>query len=355
MGKVRKIRVAIVAPPFGETGGPEVVAKNLAEALSDNDCIDVTLFCPKDWHLTANIKRVDTLNESLWNMSDFKNQTEKVRRNLRISSQIKVLLQQDYFDLIHLHSQDYAYCVGKNSSKPCVLSWHNRITKQEFEQTKEAGIYSVSLSKFQKKFFRTSKTIWNGVSLKETVFSQNTKDYLIAVGRLTEQKGIDIAIQVARKAKRKLLIFGRIGNSEERQTYFKEKIKPFLNKDVIYKGEVSHKELLAYLRNSEALLFTIRRPEVCPMVVLEALASGTPIIGTKVGPLPELLKNKKIAFLSDKEDELVKVAKNTSCFDRLECRKYAEANFSSFRMANEYLKLYKKIINAEKRRIDHKC
>jgi glycosyltransferase involved in cell wall biosynthesis len=173
--------------------------------------------------------------------------------------------------------------------------------------------------------------------------------YLIAIGRLNEQKGIDKAIQVAKQSGKKLLIFGRIGVSDKRKSYFKKNIAPFIDgRDIILMKEVPNKKIFQYIRNAEALLFLIRTPEVCPMAVAESLACGTPVIGSTIGPLPEMLKSKKIAFLSDNMKELVAAAKNTNQFDRKACRKYAEKHFDSSVMADKYIKLYKKIIREYK-------
>ena len=343
----RKLAIAMVAPIFGDTGGPEIVTQNLTDALIKKG-VDVTLFAPGDWKTKA--KHITTLPESLWNMEDFSLQTEKVRRNILISSQLKVLFSKKHFDIIHLHSQTYAYCVGDNSTTPCVLSCHNKINAPEFDQVKDAGIYTVSLSKSQKGNFKTDATIWNGMIIDKKKFSAKHEGYLIAIGRLTDQKGIDTAIQIALKADKKLLIFGRIGNSVKRQLYYKEKIQPFLNKNIIHMGEVSHEKLLGYIRDAEALLFPIRRSEVCPLVIQEALASGTPVIGTKISPLPELLKDPAVSFLSDDMDKLVEAVKNTFIFDRNKCYDYAEKFFNSSRMADQYIQLYEKILL--KKRID---
>ncbi|MFZ5982143.1 MAG: glycosyltransferase, partial [Patescibacteria group bacterium] len=113
----------------------------------------------------------------------------------------------------------------------------------------------------------------------------------------------------------------------------------------VFKGQISHQGALKWMRGAEALLFTIRRPEVCPMVVGEALACGTPVIGTCVQPLPEMLRNKKTSFLSDKKSDLIRAIQNIEQFDRRECRKYAQDNFNSVEMAKKYLSLYEKIVN----------
>lgn len=344
--KKGKIRVALIAPPFGEIGGPEVVVKNLAEALSKKSIIDLTLFSPADWNIQG-IKRINTLKKSLWNMKDFQKQTSRERRNLIVYSQLKVILFEKNFDIIHSNSQAYAYLIAKLTRKPVVLSLHNRINKREFKQIKTAGIHTISLSTSQRGLLETTATIWNGVPVEKIKYSTKNKknSYLIAIGRIAEQKGIDTAIKIAIKAKKKLLIFGRVGISETRKKYFNQKIKPYLNKtNIVFKKEVPHKEIYKYLRNAEALLFPIVRPEVCPMAVIEALACGTPIIGTKINPLPELLSNKKVAFLSDDLNKLVKAVKNIHQFNRSECRKYAEKNFNSSIMAKKYVTIYKKIL-----------
>ncbi|HPN96198.1 MAG TPA: glycosyltransferase [Candidatus Moranbacteria bacterium] len=343
MLKNRKLRIAMVAPPFGDNGGPEIVTQNLTDALLRLGA-DVTLFAPADWKTKA--QHVPTLEQSLWNMKNFALQDKVSRRNLIISSQTKVLSYQDKFDIIHLHSQKYAYTIAASAKIPCVLSFHNKINEDLFCQLKKTSIFTVSLSNSQKGLLKTSAMIYSGIPLNNIVPSFDSGKYLIAIGRLAEQKGIDTAIQIARKAAKKLLIFGRIGNSQERQHYFNKKINPFIDgKNVIYKGEVSNKEIYKYLRDAEALLFTIKRPEVFGLVAIEALASGTPVIGTKIAPLPEFLIDPKTSFLSNNLTELISAAKKPEIlFDRKKCRQYAENNFDSLVMAKKYLKLYKKIL-----------
>lgn len=339
----------MIAPPFGPTGGPEVVVKHLTDALLKLGAA-VTLFAPADWKTRA--KHIPTLPQSLWLMKNFKNQKDSERQDLITTSQFKALERQKDFDIIHFHQQRHAYKTGPLAKIPCVLTFHSKITSEIFKKTKKAKIFMVALSRTHQKKFKVSAVIRNGIPVKKMKFSLNQGGYLITIGRVAESKGIDTAIEISRKTGKKLLIIGRIGVSKERQLYFNEKIRPFLGDKIIFKDEVPQKEMFKYLRGAEALLFPIRpngkNLAVCPLVVMESLASGTPVIGTVIESLPELSKKPRIACLSNNKEALINAVKNIERFSRNECRKYAEKNFDSSVMARKYLELYKKILALNK-------
>ncbi len=342
----RKLRVAIISPPFGQTGGPELSTIQLADALVDKG-IDVTLFAPADFKTKANL--IPTLEKSFWKMKDLDKMSLLEKRNLIISSQVKILALQENFDIIHISSQRYGYAVAKNLQKPSLITMHNRMKKRDYALLKKTDTATVALTKKYKNHIRATAYIYPGISVKDIRPSFLKGEGLITVGRITDQKGIHLAIEIAKEAKKKLTIVGRIGYSEERQKYFKKNIQPYLKKDSIELiEEISNKNLLKLIAKSEALLFPIIRPETFGRVSIEALACGTPVIGTKTDPLPEILHNKKVSLLSDDITELVEAAKNTDRFNRNECRKYAEKYFDSSRMADEYIKLYNKILARKK-------
>ena len=282
-------------------------------------------------------------------MKDFQQQTTFERNNLRLESQLKVVSHQKDFDLIHLHSQAYAYAVAKLLITPCALTIHNKIDPREFKQLQSANIQTVMLFADHKNKLKTAAVITNGIAIKEIPFSSEKEDYLITIGRLTEPKGIDVAIKIAKKAKKKLLIFGRIGNSPKRQAYFNEKIKPHLNSQIVYMGEASQQDIFKYLKNAEALLFPIKPRKndylsVVPLVAMESLACGTPIIGVPINLLPKQLCASDVSCLSNDINVLTNAAKTTEKFDRLKCRQLAEKYFDSSVMAEKYLKLYEKML-----------
>lgn len=338
---MKKIKIAMVAPPFGPEGGPEVVCRHLTDALVDMG-IDVTLFAPGDWETKA--KHIQTLPISLWKMKNFKKQSEFFRKNLIYFSQLKIIKNQEKFDIIHLHSQRNAYVVAKFLEKPCLLTLHNIIGRMDLDQIRETKLKLVAISEGRKKMIGNSQVIENGINVKELEYSFGRGKYLLVVGRLIEQKGIDVAIKIAKKAAKKLIIIGRIGNSPKRQAYYQKKIKPFLDKNIIHKNQMPQKRVYEYMKNAEALISPIRgRLTVVPLVVMESLACGTPVISTPVKPAPAFLKNKKIGIFSANTRELIGAAKEVNRFSRAECRKFAEKYFDSHIMAEKYAKLYKKI------------
>lgn len=343
----KKIKVAMVAPPFGDWGGPEVVVQNLVDELIKRDDVEVTLFAPGDWKIKA--KHVVTLKQSLWNMKDFKEQTKFTRQSLLLYSQLKVLDFQDEFDLIHLHLEKCIYPIGMMAHKPCVFTLHNLIEKDFYSQIKEAKVKIVFLTKTQKNNYEGTAVINNGVPVEKIKYSLEKGKYFIAIGRLVPRKGIDLAIKIAKQANVKLLIFGRINKAQI--DYYNKKIKPFIDGNkIIYMKEVSHEKIYDYIRGAKALLFSIAEQDICPMSVIESLSCGTPIIGTKIDPLPELLdKEKEISFLSNDVNKIVDAVKRVdTLFDRQKCRDYAENNFSSNRMVDAYVKVYEKILNMDK-------
>lgn len=338
----RKIRIAMIAPPFGQEGGPEVVCKHLTNALAKKG-MDITLFAPADWKTDA--KHISTLPKSLWQMPDFKKQTDVFRRNLIFTSQLEIIKYQNNFDVIHLHAHRSAYAVAKFLNKPCVLTLHNVIENTEFKQIEDAGIFTVAISSGRTGKNKATAVIENGIDVTKMGYSTDKGKFLLFVGRIREDKGADLAMRIAKKTGKKLVIIGRIGNTPERKMYFKKEIKPYLGKTVIFKDQMPQHELYEYMKNAEALLSLIRtRLTLFPLIVMEALAAGTPVLSSEIQLLPKRLRDSRVLCMSNKFEDWLKAAKEIDRFDRKECRKYAEKNFDSSVMAEKYIRLYKKIM-----------
>lgn len=189
-------------------------------------------------------------------------------------------------------------------------------------------------------------TIYNGVAIKDYLFNDQVSPDapLVFLGRIQKEKGTDIAIQVALKTRQKLIIAGNIPAEAHHQQYFNEQVKPFIDQEQIkYIGPVNDSQKNELLRNSRAMLMPVTWDEPFGIVMAEALACGTPVIGFKRGSIPEIVISGLNGFVCDTVDEMIAAVKNTGKINRENCRKVAEEKFSSSLLANQYEQLYKQI------------
>jgi len=191
------------------------------------------------------------------------------------------------------------------------------------------------------------QTIYNGVPIEKFHFRESVSDDapLVFLGRLEEEKGPDIAIAVARLAGRKLILAGNVVTKGESLQYFKTKIEPFIDGiNIKYVGETDDNMNNELLGKAAALLLPSVYVDPCPVVMLEALACGTPVIGLRTGGIPEVIKDGVNGFVCDTKEEMAQRVRKIKEISRKRCRQITEAKFSSEVIAEEYLALYKKLL-----------
>lgn len=184
-------------------------------------------------------------------------------------------------------------------------------------------------------------TVYNGVPLELFHFNEQVSDDapLVFLGRIEEIKGTHVAIEVAIKSNRKLLIAGNI--PAEHSLYFDEKVKPFLNDQIQYIGPVNDEQKNKLLQNASAFLMPILWNEPFGIVMAEAMACGTPVIGFTRGSVPEVVEDGVSGFTCNTIEEMINAVHNIPSISRLAVRKEAEKRFSSKVIAETYLQLYK--------------
>lgn len=184
-------------------------------------------------------------------------------------------------------------------------------------------------------------TVYNGVSLESFHFNSNigADAPLVFLGRIEEIKGTHIAIEVAIKTNKKLIIAGNI--SAEHQQYFEEKVKPYLNDNITYIGPVNDHQKNELLQNAAAFLMPILWNEPFGIVMAEAMACGTPVIGFARGSVPEVVKNEVTGYTCTNIEEMIIAVNNISKINRQKVRAEAESRFSAKVIADNYIQIYK--------------
>jgi glycosyltransferase involved in cell wall biosynthesis len=187
------------------------------------------------------------------------------------------------------------------------------------------------------------ETVYNTIDFSQYQLNENvdTNAPLMFLGRLDRVKGVHTAIKVAKATNNKLIIAGNISHTPDNFAYFKTEIEPQIdNEQIKYVGALNDIEKSNYLSTAKALLFPIEWDEPFGMVMIEAMACGTPVIAFRRGSVPEVVTN-ETGVIVDTFDEMINAVDNLSNFNRLACREAAYKRFDINRIAQDYLSLFK--------------
>ena len=185
--------------------------------------------------------------------------------------------------------------------------------------------------------------IHHGINAADFPFGEGRGGYCLFLGRMAPEKGAHRACEVARKAGVPLVMAAKMREPWERE-YFETEVAPLLTDDVRYLGEVPHEEKLTLLGGAMALLNPIRWHEPFGLVMVEALACGTPVISFPEGAAPEIIDSGKTGFLCADETEMVDAISRIPEIDRHACRAAVEGYFSTERMVDDHLELYATLV-----------
>jgi glycosyltransferase involved in cell wall biosynthesis len=187
------------------------------------------------------------------------------------------------------------------------------------------------------------KTIHHGIDIRQFDFQGQQDDTLLFFGRIHTDKGARQAIEIAKACNKKLILAGIIQD----QSYYNQYAAPHVDNDkVIYKGSVGPVERNRLLGKAYALLHPIQFDEPFGLSVIESMACGTPVIAFDRGSMPELIENGKNGFLVNNVGEAIEAVASIKEIDRAFCRRHVETNFTVDRMINEYIQVYKMILDS---------
>src|SRR5579875_2084795 len=192
-------------------------------------------------------------------------------------------------------------------------------------------------------------TVYHGLPLDLHSFTEQPGEYLAFLGRISPEKRVDRAIEIARRAGLKLKIAAKIDRAD-RAYYEKEIAHLFKDPLVEYVGEIGGRAKDEFLGNARALLFPIDWPEPFGLVMIEALACGTPVIAWRCGSVPEVIDDGVTGFIVDSLDEAVQAVSRVTSLSRRRCREVFEQRFSAARMTQDYVAIYERLVQEWKLR-----
>jgi glycosyltransferase involved in cell wall biosynthesis len=349
--KIAQVSPLIESVPPKTYGGTERIVSYLTEGLIKKGH-DVTLFASADsktkGRLIATTEKGLRLNNQL---SD-----TYIYHTLQLAD---VLNYSNEFDIIHFHTDFLHFPVSRISNYSHVTTLHGALDLNGLNKLYEeySDIPLVSISDSQRKPIGNAnwvRTVYHG--LPADLYSPNYKQgkYLAFIGRISPEKGLDKAIQIAIKSGIPLKISAKVDRFDV--DYYESVILPMLKHPLIeYVGEIDDKSKIDFLGNAIAMLFPIAWSEPFGLVLIEAMACATPVIAFDRGSVPEIISDGVNGYVVNTIDEAVEAVKRISRIKRKICRSYFEEKFTDDVMVANYLDVYqsvKKLSNTDPNKIE---
>lgn len=342
------MRIAQVSPLFESVppqhyGGTERVVSYLTEELVRQGH-DITLFASGDSVTNAALCSVGKVATRLDETC-----VDPWARHILLLEQ--VFQRASEFDVIHFHVDYLHFPLARRHRVPTITTLHGRLNIPDliplYRQFHDIPLVSISdAQRAPLPWVNWRGTVYHGLPEDLYTFRPNPGHYLAFLGRISPEKRLDRAIEIARRSGMHLKIAAKV--DEVDQAYFQSKIAPLLNDPLIeFIGEISEGEKDAFLGNAYAVMFPIDWPEPFGLVMIEAMACGTPVVAYRCGSVPEVMEDGVTGYVVDSLDEAVSAVERAGELDRRRCRQAFEERFSVPRMANDYLAVYERQLQGE--------
>ncbi|TFG35374.1 MAG: glycosyltransferase family 4 protein [Parcubacteria group bacterium] len=357
--KNKKLRIAQIAPlwmtiPPKKYGGIERIIAMLCDGLTDKGH-EVTLFASPG--SSSKCKKLVSVYEKP--LLDANIPWSNPIWNLRNLSSAFEMANNGEFDITHSHLDLWTLFFHNLTKTPVLHTMHNPLYRTNaeaskddrlrlfMEEAKRTNIVFISKSAKDQAMLEfpedRAQIIYNGIDLSHFKFNPKGGDHFIWIARMNKHKGVENAIEAAEKLGVKLLLAGRIDPTQVE--YFETYIKPHLNQNIQYVGELTEEQLSDFYGPAKATLYPIEWEEPFGLVVAESMACGTPVIAYRRGSMPELIEDNKTGFVFEGNmDKLIEAMKKIDQMDRALVRKSIEEKFSKEIMVNNYEKAYYKLL-----------
>jgi glycosyltransferase involved in cell wall biosynthesis len=341
------MRIAQVAPLYERVpplyyGGTERVVSYLTEALVELGH-EVTLFASGDSLTRA--KLISPCAKAL------RLDAGCIDRTAYHVLQLEQVFQQDHrFDIVHFHTDYFHYPFSRRRNLAHLTTLHGRLDLTDlvplYREFDDVPVVSISESqKAPLPSIGWVGTVYHGLPSDLYHPGQDRGDYLMFLGRISPEKRPDRAIEIAKRAGMRLKIAAKVDAVDRH--YMKEQIRPLLDDPLVeFLGETGDADKGELLRHAYALLFPIDWAEPFGLVMIEAMACGTPTVAFRRGSVPEIIDDGVSGYVVENIDEAVRALRAARNFDRSACRKKFEERFSAERMARDYVDVYERVIEA---------
>jgi glycosyltransferase involved in cell wall biosynthesis len=344
--KIAQVPPLYEAVPPRFYGGTERVVAHLTDALVELGH-EVTLFASADARTKARL--VPVRDEAI----RLDPATLKSDLASHLSQLSEVRRRASEFDVIHFHTDMLHFPFFEDMPDKTITTLHGRLDLKDL-----AGVYwrwsqfpLVSISDAQRRplpFANWAGTVHHGMTADLYSPSYEARGYLAFLGRISPEKRPDRAIAIAKRLGMKLKIAAKVDAADA--AYFQEKIEPLILAEplVEFVGEIGDAEKSAFLGGATALLFPIDWPEPFGLVMIEAMACGTPVVAYDCGSVPEVIEDGLTGFIVKNEDEAVDAVRRAADLNRRDVRRRFELRYSATAMAKRYLDLYAGVPSRER-------
>jgi glycosyltransferase involved in cell wall biosynthesis len=341
------MRIAQVAPlteavPPKLYGGTERVISWLTEELVRQGH-DVTLFASGDSVTEARL-------EAMWPRALRLDGAVRDPNALHMTMLEQVALRAHEFDIVHCHLDYYPFSLFSRLKTPFLTTLHGRLDLPElqpvFATFPQAPL--ISISDAQRRPLPDAgwrRTIHHGLPEDLLTPCAASPSYIGFLGRISPEKGLPRAISIAERCGIPLKIAAKVDRADT--DYFEEEIKPLLDKPCVeYIGEIGDRDKAEFLSGAVALMVPIEWPEPFGLVMIEAMACGTPVVAFNRGSVPEVIDIGVTGFIVEDETSAVNAVRRAAELSRITVRKRFEERFTARRMAEDYLDVYLSLIKA---------
>ena len=342
------MRIAQVAPLYESVppkyyGGTERVVSYLTEELVRQGH-EVTLFASGDSvtkaHLVAACRRSLRMD---------KHCVDRMAHHILMLEHM--LQRAAEFDIVHFHTDYLHFPLSRREQITHVTTLHGRLDIPDLvplhQEFRDMPVISISDGQREPlPWANWQATVYHGLPADMYQFRDKTGTYLAFLGRVSPEKRVDRAIEIAKQVGIPLKIAAKVDRVDK--DYFETVVEPLLRHPFVeFVGEIGEGEKEEFLSNAYALLFPIDWPEPFGLVIIEAMACGTPVIAYRGGAVPEVMEEGHTGFIVEGLEDAVEAVRRVPELSRKRCREVFDQRFTAARMAHDYVQVYERLINSK--------